>query len=96
MKPAPKKEKIWVKEILLDLSLGVPLAATARRIGVSWRVLNRVCMRNKIEYIKTDVNRLRADDSEVVKLFKEGIRAREIAARYGVSRESVYRRLRKV
>ena len=83
-------------EIKHDISHGIPLTETARRLDIEWAVLHRICGRNEIEYIRSPTKKTGTTDAYIVSLKEEGMSASDIARKIGTSRQNIHARLKKV
>ena len=82
-------------EIKQEISHGIPLTETARRLDIEWAVLHRICGRNEIEYIRSPTKKTGTTDAYIVSLKEEGMSASDIARKIGTSRQNIHARINK-
>ena len=91
-----RKELSLVSEINHDISEGIPLTQTARRLNIDWHVLHRICGRNNLAYIRSPTKNTGTTDAEILGLKALGMPDADIAKKIGTSRQNVHSRFKKI
>lgn len=90
-----REEASLIIEIKHDISKGLPLTQTARRLNVDWAVIHRICGRNKIEFIRSPTKKTGTTDAYIVSLKESGMSDSGIARKIGTSRQNIHCRIKK-